>query len=247
MLRSIVDLDPTDPALGLALEEVLLESTRNTAVDTLRMWINKPSVIIGRSQSVSSEVDLQQLRELSIPVIRRISGGGAVYHYEGNLNVSVFLEDGRALGTVPEAYATIGEAIVAALSNYAIDARVEGNIIMVGKEKIAGAAQARRGRSLLYHMSLLVFPSRFPLERLLLAMQASYAPMLVPSHARPVTSLSKLSPGIDMKSIAKSVSEELAKLLGEDLKQGAYTGEEMEMARRLRALKYATDEWNLSR
>lgn len=247
MLRVIEDLVPIDPALGLALEEALLESARSMDVDTLRIWVNDSSVIIGRSQSVECEVDLPRLRELSIPVIRRISGGGAVYHYRGNLNLSLFLRNGTALGTISEAYATIGEAIAVVLSQHTIDARVEGNIIMVGKEKIAGAAQARRGRSLLYHMSLLVSPSQVPIEGFLLAMQGSYEPTLVPSHARPVISLLQLSPSLEMKSFTKAVSNAIARLLGQGPEQGSYTREEVEHAKRLRSEKYGSDEWNLSR
>ncbi|HHE51816.1 MAG TPA: lipoate--protein ligase family protein, partial [Candidatus Acetothermia bacterium] len=66
MLRLIVDLDPADPAFGLALEEVLLESTRSGA-DTLRFWVNDRCVIVGRSQAVECEVDLSRLGELHIP------------------------------------------------------------------------------------------------------------------------------------------------------------------------------------
>ncbi len=247
MLRLIVDLSPIDPARGLALEEALLESTRDRADDTLRIWVNDRSVIIGRSQSVESEVDLEHLRGLSIPVVRRISGGGSVYHYPGNLNVSLFLRDASALGTVSETYTTIGEAIVSGLLRDDTDARVEENIIMVGEKKIAGAAQVRRGRSLLYHMSLLVSPSQLPIDSFLLAMQGAYEPALVASHPRPVTSLSQLSPGLEMKSLVGTLSHAITTLIGEDLEQGSYTRGEVERAKRLEFEKYRSDEWNLSR
>ncbi|HDL85181.1 MAG TPA: lipoate--protein ligase family protein [Candidatus Acetothermia bacterium] len=246
MLRLIVDLNPADPALGLALDEALLESAKNMAADTLRLWVNDHSVIIGRSQSVACEVDLPHLRKLHIPVIRRISGGGAVYHYPGNLNMSLYLKNGRTLGSVSEVYATIGEAIATALSKHSIDARVEGNIITVGGEKIAGTAQARRGGSLLYHMSLLVFPSQVPIESLLFAMQGSYEPTRVASHPRPVTSLSEVSPGLKMESLVQTLSDEMAGALEKKLQLGTYTGEEMERATQLRTQKYRRDEWNLS-
>ncbi|MCD6494459.1 lipoate--protein ligase family protein [Candidatus Bipolaricaulota bacterium] len=247
MLRLIIDLDPIDPSLGLALEEALLESTRHGHDDTLRMWVNHRSVIVGRSQSVASEVDLEQLRSLAIPVVRRISGGGAVYHYPGNLNVSLFMKDGGALGTASEAYAAIGRAVVDVLSEYDIDAHVKGNIIIVGEKKIAGAAQVRRGRNLLYHMSLLVSPSQIPIDNLLLAMQGAYEPVLVASHPRPVTSLSQLSSSLGMQNLIEIISRSLADLLREDLEQSTYSREEMKHAGRLRATKYGSEEWNLSR
>lgn len=247
MLRLIIDLDPLDPALGLALEEALLASVVSEAGGILRMWVNKPSVIVGRSQSVGCEVDLSKLRDISIPVIRRMSGGGAVYHYEGNMNLSLFLSDESRLGTVCETYAIIGDVIRSELSQLGIDARVEGNVIMVGNGKIAGAAQVRRGNILLYHTTLLVTPSPIPIERVLLAMCESYETALVPSHPRPVTSIARGYPSITMESLVLPLSRALSGLLGEKLQEGGYTRKEMEYAERLQVEKYGRDEWNLSR
>ena len=247
MLRLIVDLDPIDPALGLALEEALLGSIKNGGDDILRLWVNDRSVIIGRSQSVGSEVDLSRLRDLSIPVIRRISGGGAVYHYPGNLNLSLFLPVTGCLGAIDITYEIIGQAIVSELSQLGIDARGEGNVIMVGKKKIAGAAQVRRGSILLYHTTLLVTPSPIPVESVLLAMQGAYESSFVASHPRPVTSLSQVSVGITLESLVRPLSNAIAGLLGQGLEQGDCTKEDLQHARRLRNDKYGRDEWNLSR
>jgi len=247
MLRLIVDLDPIDPALGLALEEALLAGIGNGSDDILRIWVNQRSVIIGRSQSVRREVDLAQLRELSIPVIRRMSGGGAVYHYPGNLNLSLFSRDGRDLGTVSEAYSAIGGMIVSALSEIDIDANVEGNTLLIGKKKIAGAAQVRRGNNLLYHTTLLVFPSHVPINRVLLAMQGSYEPDLVASHPRPVAYLSQIASGITLEVLTRTLSEKFAEGMEQEQPAGSYTEEELEYAKQLQVEKYGSDEWNLSR
>ncbi|HEX32573.1 MAG TPA: lipoate--protein ligase family protein [Candidatus Acetothermia bacterium] len=246
MLRLILDLDPTDPAFGLALDEALLESALR-GTDALRFWVNKRCVIVGRSQSVSSEVDLPHLRELRIPVLRRISGGGTVYHYPGNLNVSLYLSCGRELGDVSQAYETLGEAIATALSQHAIAAHHDGNIIQVGGKKIAGAAQARRGASLLYHMSILIRPSKLPIDGLLLAMRPSYATRHVPSHPLPVRSLHEISSGVTVTSVVERISERMSAVLGKRLQQGDYTKRELERSKRLRDEKYGRDEWNLLR
>jgi len=247
MLRLIVDLDPIDPALGLALEEALLGSIKNGGDGILRLWVNDRSVIIGRSQSIESEVDLSRLRDLSIPVIRRISGGGAVYHYPGNLNLSLFLPVTGCLGAIHRTYEIIGQAIASELSQLGIDAREEGNVIMLGKKKIAGAAQVRRGNILLYHTTLLVTPSPIPVESVLLAMQGAYESSFVASHPRPVTSLSQVSAGITLESLVRPLSDAIAGLLGHGLEQGDYTKEELGYAKRLQIDKYGRDEWNLSR
>lgn len=247
MLRLIVNLDPMDPALGLALEEAIITTTRQGTEDVLRIWVNRSCVIIGRSQSVASEVDLTRLRHLRIPVIRRISGGGAVYHYEGNLNLSLFLRDKNLLGTIQRTYKVLGQTIVDALSRIGVDAQVEGNTILVGGEKIAGAAQVRRGKGLLYHTTLLVSPSLVPIDNLLLAMRGSYAPAFVPSHPRSLTSLSQISPGITMERLVPLLNDAVANLLGQGLRNDGYTQEELALAGRLRIEKYGSDKWNLYR
>lgn len=247
MLRLIVDLNPIDPALGLALEEALFAGIGDGTDDILRIWVNKRSVIIGRSQSARSEVDLAHLRDLSIPVRRRISGGGAVYHYPGNLNLSLFLRDGRHLGTVSGAYTAIGGMIVSALSEIGIDANVEGNTLLIGEKKIAGAAQARRGSILLYHTTLLVFPSHVPIDSVLLAMHRSYKPDFVASHPRSVACLSQITSGIRLEILTRTLNEELADGMDQELREGSYTEEELKCAKRLQIDKYESDEWNLSR
>ena len=247
MLRLIVDLDPVDPAFGLALEEALLESVHSGGTDTLRLWVNDCSVIVGRSQSVSSEVDPSQLHELNIPVFRRISGGGAVYHYPGNLNVSLFLRNATALGTVPETYDAIGAALVDGLERCGIAASAEGNVIMVGDRKIAGAAQARRGRSLLYHASLLVSPSIIPIGDLLLAMQGTYRTRSVASRPFPVVTASELAPNVSLEGLAHILSAAIAQSLDEVLEEVGCTPNEMDRAERLKIEKYRSDAWNLSR
>ena len=247
MLQLIVDLAPIDPALGLALEEALLESVKNGGDDILRLWVNDRSVIIGRSQSAKNEVDLDFLRSQSIPVLRRLSGGGTVYHYPGNLNMSLFLKDGRNLGTLKETYATMGRAIVDALSRAGIDATVEGSVILVNGKKIAGAAQVRHGESLLYHTTLLIHPSAIPMETLLLAMQGLYKPALVASNPRAVASLSQVSSGVTLENLVRPLSGAIAQLLGQNVQEGRYTKEELEHAAQLESEKYRRDEWNLSR
>ena len=107
-MRLLVHLKPIDPAVGLAIEEVLLDSVRQEGVETVRVWINEQAVILGRSQSIATEVDEAQARVLGIPVLRRISGGGTVYHYPGNLNVSAFIRTRPELSEVSSVFRFFG-------------------------------------------------------------------------------------------------------------------------------------------
>ena len=247
MLRLIRDLTPTLPAEGLALEEAILEHVCQGGMDTLRFWVNERAVVIGRSQAVASEVDLAQARQLDIPVLRRISGGGTVYHYPGNLNLSLFLADARPLGAVIETFSLLGEAITSALSPLGISASIRDNNLFIADKKIGGAAQARRGTALLYHTTLLVTPDTIPMERLLLAMRPSYTSTRVPSYPHATTTLTEIVPSLTLPILVDHLTGATCDLLRRTVTPGRPTEEERTRAEELAEKKYRSDRWNLSR
>jgi len=247
MLRLIRDLTPTLPAEGLALEEAILEHVCQGGMDTLRFWVNERAVVIGRSQAVASEVDLAQARQLDIPVLRRISGGGTVYHYPGNLNLSLFLADARPLGTVIGTFSLLGEAIANALSSLGIDASIRDNNLFIADKKIGGAAQARRGTALLYHTTLLVAPGTIPMERLLLAMRPGYTSTRVPSHPHATTTLTEIVPSLTLPGLVDHLTAPICDPLRTTATPGRPTKEERARVQELAEKKYRSDRWNLSR
>ncbi len=245
MIRLISDLAPCVPTYGLALEEALFEAVRCGGEDTLRLWVNERAVIIGRSQSIAAEVDLVQARSLRIPVLRRISGGGAVYHYPGNLNVSVFLKDGRPLGGAKQTFHSCGEAIARSLAELGIRIAVRKNSLFLSEKKIAGAAQARRGNALLYHTTLLVKPDKVPMERLLRAAHGDYHPIGVPSRSHPTTAIAESSDRtLSFETIGQRIVTQCCRLLHRSTYKGSLTEEERAHAQELTTEKYETVEWN---
>ena len=247
MLRLIRNLTPTLPAKGLALEEAILEHVCQGGMDTLRFWVNERAVVIGRSQAVASEVDLAQAQRLTIPVLRRISGGGTVYHYPGNLNLSLFLADAHLFGTVIGTFSLLGEAITSALSPLGIDASIRDNNLFIADKKIGGAAQARRGTALLYHTTLLVSPNTIPMERLLLAMHSGYTSMRVPSHPHATTTLTEIVPSLTLPVLVDHLTGAICNLLRTTSTPGRPTKVERARAEELAEKKYRSDRWNLSR
>jgi lipoate-protein ligase A len=88
----VLDYSSEDPAMNLAIDEAILRCLlEDRSPDTLRLWRNPPSVIIGCFQNPDSDVDMEACKDLGVNVLRRVSGGGAVYHDWGNLNYSVII------------------------------------------------------------------------------------------------------------------------------------------------------------
>ncbi len=134
----------TDPMLNLAMEEYVLKYIP-TDDSYFLFYINKPSIIIGKNQNTLEEINEPYIREKGIKVVRRLSGGGAVYHDEGNLNFSfITADDGNSFHN----FKKFTQPIVEALKSLGIDAALSGrNDILVGDRKISGNAQfSQKGR-----------------------------------------------------------------------------------------------------
>lgn len=145
-----LDLDTTDPRLNLAIEESLLRDLPATHPGYLLLWQNDPSVIIGRHQCLPEVVNIPYAEENALPVIRRITGGGAVYHDAGNLNFS-FITAGKG------DFAHFLDPIVEALSAIGVKASISGrNDLEVKGKKISGSARLVLGGKVLVHGTLLV-------------------------------------------------------------------------------------------
>lgn len=128
----------TDPYINLALEEYVLRNFGEK--DTfLLFYINEPSIIIGKNQNSIEEINRDYVEKNNIKVVRRLSGGGAVYHDEGNLNFSFITKDD---GDSFHNFAKFTEPVVKALNKLGVPAELVGrNDLLVEGRKISGNAQ----------------------------------------------------------------------------------------------------------
>lgn len=156
----IVHEGPQSPAMHMALDQVLSEEVAaGTRRPTLRIWEwGAPAVVIGSFQSLRNEVDDDAAERHGITVVRRISGGGAMFIEPGNtitysLTVPVSLVEGLSF---EQSYAFLDDWVIGALHELGIDARyVPLNDIASPAGKIAGAAQKRlAGGSVLHHVTM---------------------------------------------------------------------------------------------
>ncbi|PGZ94363.1 lipoate--protein ligase [Bacillus pseudomycoides] len=134
----------TDPTINLAIEEYCVKNL-NINETYLLFYINEPSIIIGKNQNTVEEINADYVREKGIHVVRRLSGGGAVYHDLGNLNFSfITKDDGDSFNN----FKKFTEPVTVALGKLGINAELSGrNDILAEGRKISGNAQfATRGR-----------------------------------------------------------------------------------------------------
>lgn len=133
-----------DPQINLAIEEYALKNL-DINETYLLFYINAPSIIIGKNQNTIEEISTQYVEDNGIKVVRRLSGGGAVYHDLGNLNFSfITKDDGESFHN----YKKFTEPVIEALHKLGVNAQLSGrNDIEVEGRKISGNAQfSTRGR-----------------------------------------------------------------------------------------------------
>ncbi|MFY4774255.1 lipoate--protein ligase [Metabacillus sp. RGM 3146] len=134
----------TDPQINLAIEEYCLRYL-DPEQPYLLFYINSPSIIIGKNQNTVEEINTKYVEENGITVVRRLSGGGAVYHDLGNLNFSfIFKDDGDSFHN----FLKFTEPVIKALKRLGVNAELSGrNDILADGRKISGNAQfATKGR-----------------------------------------------------------------------------------------------------
>lgn len=134
----------TDPRVNLAIEEYALKNL-DINETYLLFYINEPSIIIGKNQNTIEEINTEYVEKNGIHVVRRLSGGGAVYHDLGNLNFSfITKDDGESFHN----FRKFTEPVIAALKKLGVNAQLSGrNDIEVEGRKISGNAQfSTRGR-----------------------------------------------------------------------------------------------------
>ncbi len=152
--RDAILITSTDATFNLALEESLFQGLTPDSRGIFLLWQNGPSVIVGRHQNTAEEVSTDYAEEHTIAVVRRMTGGGAVYHDTGNVNFS-FLEWRVTVG--PINFLEYLTPIQAALAELGLDVQFSSrNDLEVEGKKISGSAQVRKANKILHHGTLLI-------------------------------------------------------------------------------------------
>jgi lipoate-protein ligase A len=140
------------PQFNIAMEEYCFTKLMQYE-KVFILWINEPSIIIGKHQNTLQEVNMQYVRENDIHIVRRITGGGAVYHDHNNLNYTIISNEKK--GTEFD-FKTFSEPVIETLRGLGVEARFTGrNDILIDGKKVCGNAQAYKNDRIMHHGCLL--------------------------------------------------------------------------------------------
>lgn len=242
-MRLIDNRDCRDPHWNLALEEWCVRNLEPEPRYVL-FYVNEPSVIVGKNQNTEEEIDAEFVRERGIHVVRRISGGGAVYHDHGNLNFS-FLAPFR-VGTKAR-FRDFTEPVVRALRAMGVEAELSGrNDIVVGGRKISGNAQFTTVRSMFSHGTLLLDSNLDDVVRALTVRDSKFESKGVKSIRSRVANIAEfLDERPTVEAFRETLVEHLFDGAGPEVRR--LSDAEREEVRELADTKYRTWEWNYGR
>jgi lipoate-protein ligase A len=239
----------------MAIDEAILTArTRNLAPNTIRFYRWNPSAVsIGKFQNIENEVQLDKCKKYGVDVVRRITGGGTVYHdTEGEITYSVVAnkKDLKA-ENINAVYAKFYGGIAEALKILGINADFnEGNAktcpnLTVNSKKISGSAQSHKKGVVLQHGTLLVDVDLEEMFTFLRVPWAKTCMEVINVAKNKITSTKKeLGKTVSVEEVNNALSEGFKKALNIQLLEGELTPYENEIASKLYKEKYTTDEWN---
>ena len=231
----------TDPHFNLALEQHLFE-TIGRERELFFLWQNANAIIVGKNQNTEAEINKAFVAEKEIKVVRRLSGGGAVYHDLGNLNFT-FIVDARGKDSLD--LRLFCEPVQRLLQSMDVDAQISGrNDITIGGKKFSGNAQYLRNGRCLHHGTIL-FDS--DLETAATALRASGDKLEskgVASVRSRITNVREHFLTDAACSLAEFKERLKLAVLGDDFTEYHLTDADLAAIARLQAERYQTWDWN---
>lgn len=229
----------TDPWFNLAAEEYVL---KNFTEDVFMLWRNHNAIIVGKHQNTLAEINLDYVKEKGIKVVRRMSGGGAVFHDLGNLNFTFIMngEEGHLVD-----FRKFTQPILDVLKKLDIDAKFEGrNDLTINGQKFSGNAEHVYKSRVLHHGTLLFSSVMSDLASALKVNPLKYQDKAVKSVRSRVTNISEhLKAELDVLQFRDLIMEHITDIYP-DCEMYEYTPEDLKQINDLVKEKYSTWEWN---
>ncbi len=238
----------------MAIDEAICRlRSQGKSPNTIRFYRWKPSAVsIGYFQLVTQEVNLDECARLGFDVIRRMTGGGAVYHaFEGEVTYSVIVNEDhlRIPKDIIQSYELIWGGIVNGLESLGMHAEFRPvNDIDVGGRKISGNAQTRRWGVVLQHGTILLDTDARKMFTVLRVTQEKISDKLIKSVEDRVTSIRReTGKNLSFEKVTEALKKSLPAALGVETFPGRLSEDEKELARQLIEEKYSKKEWIFER
>jgi lipoate-protein ligase A len=229
----------TNPAFNIATEEYLL---KNKNEECFYLYINGPSIIVGKHQNTLAEINVEYVKDEGIDVIRRLSGGGAVFHDPGNLNFT-FIKKGEKDQLVD--FRKYTKPILDVLQELGVEAKFEGrNDLTIKGKKFSGNAEHVYQNKILHHGTLL-FNSKLPdLSQALKVNPLKYRDKAVKSVRSRVTNISEHLPNpVSLEEFEQKILNHVQNMYS-DSEIYELTKEDEAAIQKLVDDKYSTWDWN---
>lgn len=227
-----------EPYFNMAAEEYLL---KNFEEDSFMLWRNNNAIIVGKHQNTLAEINVDYVKEKEIKVVRRLSGGGAVFHDLGNLNFT-FIQKGEEGKLVD--FKKYTKPIIDVLKNLGVDAKFEGrNDLTIEGKKFSGNAEHVFRNKILHHGTLLFTSNMKNVSEALKVNPLKFKDKAVKSVRSRVTNISDHLPEkIDLDAFTDMIMEHIMEMYP-DAKPYTFNENDKEIIQKLADSKYSTWEW----
>ena len=229
-------MDNIRAPFNIASEEYLLEHTTGSYI---YFWRNESAVIVGKNQNTLSEVDLDYTTTKGIEVVRRMSGGGAVYHDMGNICYTVIAPYDKDIDT----YREFSKPLIEYLNSIGIPVQFSGrNDLMVGEYKVSGNAERVYRNRVMHHGTLLYDTDLTVLSKALIPSPLKLKSKGIKSIRKRVKNIKEVC-NIDLDK--DQFFEKLVDHFSSIYKSIEFSDSQIQMIKSIADAKYATYEWNV--
>jgi lipoate---protein ligase len=234
-----IDNNNTNPYFNLAMEEYLLKELNE---DIFILWRNEPAIIVGKNQNTISEINIDYVKEHSIPVVRRLTGGGAVFHDLGNINFTFISKDREE---DLNDFRKFTKPILEVLQELSVEAEFSGrNDLTIKGKKFSGNAQCNYKNKVMHHGTLLFSSEITDLSAALKVKSIKFEGKSVKSVTSRVTNISEHLPNpITISEFRDKIMNHVVSSHG---KNNIYhfTDKDLDSINKLVRDKYNTWDWN---
>ncbi len=231
-----------NPYFNLALEEYVL---KNFEEDFFLIWRNPNAIIVGRHQNTYSEINLDYVEKHGLPVVRRLSGGGSVYHDLGNLNFTFIMKNDKKRSS---SFQDFTKPIIEVLQSLSVDAKFTGrNDLTIEGRKFSGNAQYHYKDRTLHHGTILFSSNMADLSGALKHKEGKFKDKSVKSVQSRVTNISDhLKEPLTIEAFQEKIMDHIMHQYGKDHLY-SLTPDDIEAVNQLVRDKYSTWDWNFGK